>query len=127
MDEVSNVYLVAIANSDNAHIRFTYWAESNFSFNSIIAIVSSGIVFLTLVIVGVFTFFIDKTIKDYLEPTVSDVRNIFIDAIEKIEPKAAQVLKRQLNDHNDDHSNSSSNNRSGNDGLNHRSINSDHS
>ncbi|CDW86583.1 UNKNOWN [Stylonychia lemnae] len=84
--QVSNIYIVSVAKADNAHIRFTYWAEAKLSFASLIGIITSGIVFLTLLILLSLFFFIDFTIKISLGPTVDIVRDQFTNTIEKIEP-----------------------------------------
>ena len=77
---------MSIAKADNAHIRFTYWAEAKLSFASLIAIVSSGIIFLTLLILLALFFFLDFTLKINLGPTVDGVKAEFTNTIEKIEP-----------------------------------------
>lgn len=62
--------MVSIATANSAHIRFTYWAEAKLSFGSLIAIIASGIVFLTLIVLGFLILCIDRTVKNTLAPTV---------------------------------------------------------
>lgn len=83
---MSNVYLVTVATANNAHIRFSYWAEAKLSFGSLIAIIVCGIVFMTLLVLGALFFFIDRTIKKTLDPTIKEVKSIFTNTIEKMEP-----------------------------------------
>jgi hypothetical protein len=95
------VYLVAIAVANNAHIRFTYWAEPKISFGWTMTIIAGGIVFLSLIVFGVFAFYIDLTLKESLAPTVKEVKKIFTDAIEKVEPgtlKPDPTITKESND-----------------------------
>eukprot|EP00347_Sterkiella_histriomuscorum_P013167 403365752 len=85
-DKVSNVYLVTVATANNAHIRFSYWAESKISIGGLIAIVVGGIGFMSLAILGLLILFIDRSVKKSLEPVVGDVKHLFTETIEKIEP-----------------------------------------
>ena len=63
LEEVSNVYLVALATANNAHIKFTYWAEPRFEFMWIVIIVVGSIVLLTLILLLVFLFVIHCSIQ----------------------------------------------------------------
>jgi hypothetical protein len=86
LGQVSNVYLVAIATTNFAQIKFTYWAEARMSFTNIVLIICGSIIGLSLLMFLVFLFIIDCSIKVSLEETTKAVQTTFTDTIEEIEP-----------------------------------------
>ena len=77
LGQVSSVYLISIADSNNAFIKFSYWAEPTMTFTNLLLIIVGGIIFLSLLVFGSFLFLIDCTIKQSLEETVNSVRGTF--------------------------------------------------
>lgn len=86
LGQVSNVYLVALATTNFAQIKFTYWAEARMSFMYLLLIICGSIVGLSLLMFLVFLFIIDCSIKVSLEETAKAVQTTFTDTIEEIEP-----------------------------------------
>ena len=71
---------------NNAHIKFTYWAEPRMSLFYLLLIIVGGIVLITLLVMGVFFYIIDCSIRIALEETVETVKTTFTNTIEEIEP-----------------------------------------
>jgi hypothetical protein len=86
LGKVGNVYIVAIATANNAHIKFSYWAESRFPLWAIMSIIGGSIGVLTLVVMFILLYLIDCTIKQSLDDTVNHVKNEFTTVIEELEP-----------------------------------------
>lgn len=86
LEQVSNIYLIALATTNSAHIKFSYWAEPRFALHWIILIMAGSILLLTLIVMVVFLFIIDCSSKQALVETVNTVKNTFAATIEEMEP-----------------------------------------
>ena len=101
LDQVSNVYLIALATTNSAHIKFSYWAEPRWSLTYIILILTGGIVLLSLIVFGVFIFIIQCTIQFNLKDTIDTVKNTFTNTIEELEPgKIPPTMLPNMSDDN---------------------------
>jgi hypothetical protein len=83
---VSNIYLVALATTNSAHIKFSYWAEPRFALHWIILIMGGSILILSLLIMAVFLFIIDCSAGQALTEAVNSVKSTFTATIDEIEP-----------------------------------------
>lgn len=61
-----NIYLIAVANSDNANIRFTYWADNVVTMSGMIGISVGGVVFLTILSVCIIYCLLNKAMNTHL-------------------------------------------------------------
>lgn len=78
--QVSYIYLVGVANANNAHLRFTYWAEYRVSYGGWLGIALASFIGLTLILIAIFYFVVDLTVKKALKDTTDRVKRIIKDA-----------------------------------------------
>lgn len=81
MGGVSYIYLVIVANANNAHFRFTYWAEYKITYGGYLAIALGGLVFISLILVLIFFGIIKKGMDNTLKDTEQKVNSIIKNAM----------------------------------------------
>lgn len=86
LGQVSSVYLISVATANNAHIKFTYWAEPKIAFGAMLGIFIGGLTIISIGALALVLFCINKSIRTSLNDTIQSVRRIFIQTIEEQEP-----------------------------------------
>lgn len=92
LGKVSNVYLISIPTSNNAHIKFSYWAEPRMPLWALLCFIIGGIVLFSLLVIGILVFVIDCSVRQALEDSVKAVRTTFTTTIDEMEGKIPQAL-----------------------------------